>query len=848
MKSSSAVAVKAPQNPRVGPGPTGTQPMGTGQNQPDQTITTPVETVNSEVHMTQTTQFIDDDKGEILNFKDAGVKGIYTPITPNIDLARFLQRPVHIITSNWTTSWVNQVHNPWGLFLNNTAIANKLQNFAYIRGKLKIKVVINSSPFFYGAMRVAYEPLSGYNSLRTQTFAGGGSVLIPYSQHPGFFLYPQTSTGGEMELPFFYHQDYLPLSAISNANNMGVLRLWEFVPLKSANGVATTGVTISVYAWMEDVQLAGVTSQAILQGDEYDEASGVISKPAAILANWSQYLTRIPIIGRFATATNIGATAVSRIASLFGWSNVPVISSVMPFKNLPFHDLASAEISQPVTKFTLDPKAEQSVSPYMVGLNGEDELAVASFAQRNSYLTSFTWNTTDTADTLFFSSVVNPLLYDRGTADANGTLSIMMVPMALVARMFRYWRGDMIFTFRIIASPFHRGRMRLHWEPYSTPSTTTDTSHANMTKIVDIESSTDVEFRIPYLQPIPWCEQMHQGDIYTTNRWSTTAVKTPSKGDDNGALVVRCLNNLSAPVDTAPVTVMVFVRGAENMQFANPIDIGKRFSYVIPQSADDFEYKTDVDEHLYIKNWGEPILSLRSLMRRAQLVDIVPAFLSSDPTTFIQEMRYPMTKYPPPPGYNNNSYNSARNLAGTGPAGFYFTNMTAFSWIAPCFLALRGSMRWHFNIINHQNHGPASVSVYRDPGVVMSAPGVYAIVPSTGNTDNLYVLNSWNNLSNWGASGLALTNYETQTGLSVEMPYMIPYKFYINAFSTWGVGSSTDKSNADTYKLIVRTNDNTTNQDMGIERYCSIGTDFNAHFFLCVPQLFYNAAAGQVTP
>jgi len=816
-----------------------------GQNSPQLTTTVLAAPAANVVSTFQTAQFIEENPGELLNFQEAGTQGIYQEIAPSIDLQNFLKRPVQINSFVWNSSWTDVSITPWTSFLNTPAILNKLQNFAYIRGKLKLKFVLNSSPFYYGAMRATYFPLWGLTPGRVDLASPTpGNPKIPYSQMPGVFMYPQTSTGGEMELPFFYHKDYLALKTASETGNIGRLYMQEFVPLRSANGAVTNGVTITLFAWMEDVQLAGFTSQLIMQGDEYDEASGVVSGPAAVLADWASYLERVPVIGRFATATRMGASTVSKIAALFGWSNVPVISSVMPFKNMPFHDLASAEISQPVSKFTLDPKAEVSVAPYMVGLSGEDELSVASIVQRDSYLTSFTWNTTDAANTLFFSSLVNPLLYDRGSPDANSTYSINQTPMCMVARLFRFWRGDIIFTFRIIASKFHRGRLRLHWEPYSSPSTTTDTSHLNMTKIVDIEDTTDVTFRIPYLQPVPWCEHTHQGDIYTTNRWSTTSVMTPSNDDDNGSLVVRCLNNLSAPVDTSPITVMVFVRGAGNLTFANPIDGLNRFSYLVPQSEDGIESATEANSGLFAKNWGEPILSLRKLLRRASLVDVRPLMLNPVASDNLREERIPMTKYPPMPGYCSLSFDVAKNLSNASTSGFNYVCMTPFAWIMPCFLGLRGSMRWHFNAINHESHGPDSLGVWRNPGVTIVAPSTNSIIPSTSTTRTLYANSQFNNISNSGSAGLALTNYEGQPGLTCEMPYMIPYKFYLNNWFSWAVGSSTDKSNADGYQVIMRTNNNNANQDMAMERYSSIGTDFNAHFFLCVPTLYYNPNMG----
>jgi hypothetical protein len=817
-----------------------------GQSQPQTQVTALAAPVTNVVSSFQTTEFLDDDPGELLTFKEAGTNGVYEPIATNIDLGNFLRRPVAINSFSWTSSWTDVTFSPWYNYLMTPEIVDKLQNFPFIRGKLKLKFVINSSPFYYGAMRAHYYPMAGYHPARVSSAATAGSKFIPYSQFPGIFIYPQTSTGGEMELPFFYHRDYLPLKTANELNNMGKMYMTEFVDLRSANGAVTNGVTITLYAWMEDVQLAAFTSSPILQGDEYDEATGPISRPAAILSNWASYLESVPIIGRLATATKIGSGAVSSIATLFGWTNVPVVTSVMPFKNLPFHDLASAEISQPVSKFTLDPKAEVSVSPFVVGLDGDDELAVAAIVQRDSYLAQFTWATTDAPNTQFFCTRVNPLMYDRGTVDAFGTYAINITPLCAVARMFRYWRGDLIYTFRIVASKFHRGRLRLHWEPYASPAGVANPSHVTMTKVVDIEDTTDVEFRIPYMQPVPWAEHQHQGDLYTTNKWvvNSPSVLGPNTDDDNGTIMVRCLNNLSAPVDTAPISVMIFVRGAENVQFANPIDVTKRFSHMVPQSDDGIEYKTGVDPGLYLKNWGEPILSLRKLLRRSNLVDIRRVF-GGNTSALLYEARLPMTKYPPQCGFNSSAFTTAKALTGGGGTyGYNYVQMTHFAWIAPCFLALRGSMRWHLNLINFADHGPDSVAVYRDPGVTIVAPSFVDLVPGTSNTENLFLNSQFNNIVNTGTSGIALTNYEGQPGLSCEMPFMIPYKFFINNYENWLLGQAADKSNADSYKIILRGNDLALSQEMRMERYCSIGTDFNAHFFLCVPTVYYNPNSG----
>ena len=77
-------------------------------------------------------------------------------------LETFLSRPVRIATINWAeadTIGVKTSISPWNLFFNNTQIKYKLNNFAFIRCNLKVKVIVNASPFYYGWMKMCYQPL-----------------------------------------------------------------------------------------------------------------------------------------------------------------------------------------------------------------------------------------------------------------------------------------------------------------------------------------------------------------------------------------------------------------------------------------------------------------------------------------------------------------------------------------------------------------------------------------------------------------------------------------------------------------------------------------------------------------
>jgi hypothetical protein len=272
--------------------------------------------------------------------------------TEAMDFVKFLSRPVRIANFTWNESdavGTSHTYSPWQLFFNDARVKYKLNNFAFIQCKLKIKVLINASPFYYGAMYMGYQPLPNLTPSTIQNDTGT-RYLIPYSQRPHLWIYPQGNEAGEMTLPFFYHRNFINAQLSQEFADMGQLTFLNYTTLQSANGVSSSGVSIAIYAWAEDVKLSGPSVGLALQSDEYGE--GCVSAPASAIANAASWFEDIPIIGKFATATRIGASAVSTIASMFGFTNVPVIADTQPYRPEPFPKMANTDIGFPVEKLT----------------------------------------------------------------------------------------------------------------------------------------------------------------------------------------------------------------------------------------------------------------------------------------------------------------------------------------------------------------------------------------------------------------------------------------------------------------------------------------------------------------
>jgi len=619
--------------------------------------TVPEMTMSTEV----TTSFVDANAGTKVGSGASPLDYELADAQTSSDLASFLARPVRVASTVWSPSdpvgYLSTNFAVWTAFLNNASIKNKLSNYAFVRGNLKLKIVTNASPFLYGSLKVVYRPLHQFKgSTITSAFP---SSLVPYSQMPGVWITPAHSEGAEFTCPFIWPKSFARTALAAETNALGAIDYIIYNALASANG-ATSSVTVQMYAWMEDVVLAGPTVGAVLQSDEY--GVGVVSAPASAVAAAASKLTKTPVIGRFAKATEIGASAVSGIAKLFGYTNVPVIEDTKPYRNSPFPSLASAEIGYPHDKLALDAKNELSIDPAIAGLGSEDELAISNFVQRESYLTGVNWPSSASPDTPLFTSVVVPQL-----TFATGNV-IDFTPPALVANMFSNWRGDMIFRFKFIATAFHKGRVRISYDPQASAlQTTGDTGPFVTNKIIDLGAETDVEFRVPYQQALPCCYTLasNQTSLFST---SSTPTLTLNETFHNGIISLKVLTALTGPTTTASVGVQVFVRGAENLEFANPSSSSPDLTPFTVQSeeyydhgqpmGDDMGSSTEAATHRALVNFGESVASLRTLMRRHNLLDTiyVPAASANTVGTF----RINQTRFPNHYGFDAGGWNQAK--------------------------------------------------------------------------------------------------------------------------------------------------------------------------------------------
>jgi hypothetical protein len=784
--------------------------------------------------------------------EDQSTKMDYTPIDDptfdenyieDYDIHKYLNRPVLIGTYTMGQNTPSSsVFNVWQLYFNTPQIRKKLDNYFLLNCNLKLKFVVNATPFLYGSILASYEPLPAFSADNVGSGVNANATVLR-SQRPHLWIYPQNNQGGEMLLPFYYYQEWLDVTIQGNLVNMGLLTLEDVVALRSASGATSQVATVQIYAWAENVKLAGPTYSLSLQNDEYD-MNGPISSTASAVAATTWSLRDVPYVGKYFKATSIFTRGLGQAASLLGYTNTPVIDPTQPFYIQTNPTFASADISFPEHKLTYDPKQELTVDPRVVGLNGVDEMDITNIVQRESYLTQFTWNQSDPTNTNLFTTLVVPWM-----RAIDGGVRLSNTPMAHIAALFEYWRGDIIIRFRFICSQYHRGRVRITWDPNGDIVNNNDTTPTSITNIVDISETTDVEIRVPFMQPTRYnrVTQNYTSVPYSTGTFSRLI------GFDNGNLNVKVFTRQSCQVSSAPVTVLVSVRGAENMEFANPRSLPNNLNYFALQND---EYQLECPTQLgvaskhdpqYITHIGEKVQSLRTILRRRNIYRVAPLGRDSATSSIVVSQTV-LNRLPIFPGYDPNGVDLARNQAGNANVNYNWVFNTPYHWLAGCYLGCRGSVNYYYEPMESSGMALKTLQTQRwvrnlssnsisTQGYNNTNPSPYIFLPrffaaSTPDTNE----------------GSAETLTETSKSISAQYPYYSRFRMRQCDPTQAVLGSNIDDSRFD--GIMIQGTYQQTSQTAAIfssalKMYFGVGTDFTFLFFLNTPLIYiYSPPAG----
>lgn len=669
-------------------------------------------------------------------------------------ISKVFQRPIRIYTYSLlegatTTSFIC----PWLLYFNNPLIKSKLKNFSKLRCNLKLTFLVNANPFKYGSVLVSYRPLVACSIDKEYRGVSGGVIdsvekanatihsKAAMMARPHVMLYPQETTKAEMTLPFYHFMDYLTLAYTDGLDgwtttlySMGGLDITPLVPLKTATTASTNPITIEIFAEAVDVDICGPSIQQ--QGDEYDPDHPVSSTASAV-AKAAGSLASVPVIGWYATATSVVATAVAGVARWFGFSNPINLTNVNPVKLIKATRWADTEAEQPLPKLALDPKNELTIDPRSCGFSGHDDMNIEYIATKPFLLGTTTWGADDAVDTLLQAGWVTPAHFHIGTftADAGETAIasnpnpakiLTMSPATWLAQAFMHWTGDMVLHIKILSSKFHRGRIRFIYDPAG--KFTNFSEGTVYSKIVDIAEDNEYSFVVPWQSFLPKLSTFSITPGSTTDQVFSERGNVSSSFEtmwpfSNGYWRIQVMTELSSPLDASAIiqtsvywknlrlskptipfsSLMLSSSNYDSFSYVAPVTIQRQGYEVVPASHGG---QSDAVNHADLISDGESCLSLRQLLHRWSLVkqlyvtDLDWSYLCNYISGTIR--RFPTFHGP----CKASPYTSP-----TGVSNFENMGSGIINYFSPAFILRKGAINWRFS--SRCNAKTAGTNVWR---------------------------------------------------------------------------------------------------------------------------------------
>jgi len=506
----------------------------------------------------------------------------------------------------------------------------------------------------------------------------------------------------------------------------------------------------------------------------------------------------------------------------------------------------------------IDPANEVTIDNRVTGANGDDPLIIQSLVSKPSIVKLVQWSSSVPANTIIQHGTVTPAIL-RATSGTSQNLHYY-TPSGWVAAAFRFWRGGMRYTFRVVRSKYHRGRLIVCWDPNGTLATL-GVETAVFSKIFDL-SSPDQEFTmdIPYKAASPWLKT-------TTSNCLQSTPSTIDYSAFNGHFVLGVLNPLTGPTASALVDILVSAEALDDMEFAAPTALPLNTTSATIQSGVVSEQVVDGSSVKYSDRIpditvGERIGSLRTLLHRTTRAMTQWVGLNTDTNYSLDSWCFHCVncfdRLPPVYGFQPaDSYNWGTSVLATGPKPCNYATNHPINWVLNAFAGYRGSVVVHANVSTNGNiENISGMSLTRIDHNFSGVNTPNNVVRNT--TFNYFGLNSGaGNLGYqttsavspgpvvipiWptGAGGTTVTNGKTQMAMSAVIPQYARTRFMPSAFTqpnTDFVDTVYDGSRLDVdFGLKEGVTDN--QQWPRVDMYWAAGVDFNPVFFTGVPRLY----------
>lgn len=763
------------------------------------------------------------------------------------EIGDFFHRPLKIYDFSWEPfAPLSTEINLFKEYVTNKRVVNRLTNYSFLSGTMCIRIACNGSPYHYGKAIAALN----YWPLMDTAILSANINVNQASQLPHIVVNPTMGTAGCLEVPLYH-----PYNAVNLINPERVVdlvfRTVNALQLASATPSDATPIKVTVWAWMKDYKLISPTSREMVdlvpQSDEYQQKP--VARAATATANAFGALASLPHIGKYARISEVAMRVAGEIASVLGFSRPLSITSEMKMANRPIGNLTNANYEDSSTKLSLDIKQEVTIDSSVTGYIEDNDMLLINVAQRESLVYSGTW---DSSSSFLPKIIVSPLIAPSFLSD--GIRYFNTTPMSYVSMPFRYWRGNIKFRIEVVGSAFHRGKLRIVYDPYDTTTTSwVIDSNINYSHIMDLAEERE------YLMDVGWATNrpylsVGSPDVSFITLDSSAPIGSYDANWHNGTINIFVEHPLrSVGDDVAPsVYLNIYVSAGDNFQLAEPSDnLIKDYAnnYPLrPQSIEetpgvgqapspsmmpDLELNQNpsasysVADKYDLTFFGESIISIRQLVKR-YCANYVRNYSSED----VEFFKYHV--------FNSNDF---PNYGGWTPTGLdtsstdgqvnWCTYSNYLNWYTPMFLMRRGGIRNKYIIVPDKDTANyvSEFTVARSETV--GTFSVSTVLDFLGNFRWFINQAAEQSLLNGAQSTIAILN----PTLEIECPYYSPKRFFFaqdrDKESQWTQGDIRKECG---HKYSFITSDPIANGY--VRRYTAAADDYSLYMFKYSPVIY----------
>lgn len=383
--------------------------------------------------------------------------------------------------------------------------------FEFMRGSMHIQVQVNAEQGAAGALLVVYLPATVWQN----SSEGSKLVFETLLNQPHVVLNISTCSQGDLFIPFMSSHNYVPI----RSGDLGVVVIYVLGKLNVSAGASTNELDICVFGSFIDLELQGPIPYKPTESEQPDEPKRV-KQTRSTKFKWVRQ--------KFDIAEGPGSMNLANYLSTAGVQSTALVGERA------YYD-----------KKTAGSKARISNLRQVLRL---PSLLSDCVNHKKPGTTTFKWSSTKTSGQDIFAA--NFTLQDLGN-------------IGYVSHFYRFWRGSIRLRMQVIASTFHRGRLRFVVNPTNTTDFDERASDNLLYEVCDIGLNSTFELTIPF----------------TSKNW----VKETKSGY------------------SFRVKIFVLSRLAHNTASSNTIDCllyamaGKDFEFLVPNSD---------STHWQIGSWG----------------------------------------------------------------------------------------------------------------------------------------------------------------------------------------------------------------------------------------------------